>query len=145
MTVTSSFIQPSNKLMIRLPYEAFTSEWVTWIDRDTFVIQLFEQLHNLFALRGMQVSGWLVCQNQAWIGDHRSCDGDQLLLTSGELVGIEIFLSDHLETIQAVAYNRLAFAAFDVAIRERNIEVLVNRQAIEQVISAETRTQYSVC
>src|SRR5439155_26228558 len=106
-------------------------------DGHALLVQLAEQFHDLFALAGVQVSGWFISEQKLRLGDDRSRNADQLLLSAGKLTRIQILFADDLKTVEDVRYHRGAFALFVVAIRQRDIEVLVNREIIEQVILLE--------
>ncbi len=67
------------------------------------VIQPLEKLHDLFALRGMQIPGRLISENQLRTEDHRARHADQLLLAARELVREKVFLAHDVESIQRVA------------------------------------------
>jgi hypothetical protein len=56
---------------------------------------------------------------------------------------IEIFLGDDLKTIQSIRDNGLAFASLDIAIREGNIQVLVDSQVVEQMVLLEDEADVS--
>src|SRR5581483_5113052 len=71
------------------------------------------------------------------IRDHRARDAHELLLTARELIRIEILLADDLEAVEDVGHHALAIFSADIPIRERNLEVLVHRQVVEQVIALE--------
>ena len=83
----------------------------------------------------MKIAGRLVGENDLRIRDDRARDAHELLLAAGELIGIEVFFSDDLESIQDVGHHALAILAADISVRERNLEVLVHRQVVEQVIT----------
>ena len=89
----------------------------------------------------MQIAGGLVRQNHLGIGDDRACDADQLLLPARELIREQVLLADHLEAVQSIRHDGLALAAADVAVGERNLEVLVHRQRIEQVVALEHESE----
>ena len=55
-------------------------------DRRSLLIQLGEQLHNLGTVLGIQVTGWLIGQDNLRVGNYRTGDRHTLLLTSGELL-----------------------------------------------------------
>ena len=130
-----SVIQPSAILITRFPYSAFRSLWVTW----TIVVP-----PSFSFLKSSMISlPWLECRLPVGssaridfgIGHDSACDGYQLLLSARELVGIEILFSDDLESIQHVADDAVAFAFLDVAIGERDVEVFVNGERIQQMIA----------
>src|SRR5262249_25047010 len=83
----------------------------------------------------MQVAGWLVSENQLGISRNGARYADQLLLSAGKLVGIEVLLSDDLKTIENVGDHRGPLCPRDIAVGERNIDVLLDSQVIEQVIA----------
>jgi len=58
-------------------------------------------------------------------------------LPPGQLVRVEVLLSDDREPVEDVAHHALALRFLDVAVGERNVEVLVDREVIEQVIALE--------
>src|SRR5262245_45192337 len=85
----------------------------------------------------MQIAGRLVGENHLRIRDHRPRDADQLLLTTRELIRVEILLTDNLKPIEDVGHHALPILAAHIAIRERDFQVLVHGQVVEQVIALE--------
>ena len=67
------------------------------------------------------------------LGDDRACDADQLLLAAGKLARIKILFPDDVEAIERVGDDRGALAFAVRAIGERDVEVLVDRQVVEQM------------
>ena len=106
-------------------------------DGRAFGVELLEQLHDLAALIGVQVAGRLVGQDDRRLRDERARDGDQLLLSAGELRRVEVLLADDLEAVEHVADQAVALLLLDVAIGERHVEVFVHRQVVQQVIGLE--------
>src|SRR3954469_1734447 len=68
-------------------------------DRGAFLVELLEKLHDLFRLAGMQIARRLVRQNYFRISNERARNRDLLLLSTGELVGIQILLADYLKAV----------------------------------------------
>src|ERR1700688_1227345 len=66
-------------------------------------VQALKELHDFFALRGMQVTGGLVGENELGILNHRARHADELLLAAGKLIGEKVFLPDDIETVENVA------------------------------------------
>jgi hypothetical protein len=52
-------------------------------------------------------------------------------LSTRELIGVQIFFADHIETVERIADDTLALGFLDVAIGERDIEVLIYGEGIE--------------
>ena len=135
--VQSSTIQPSRRWMMREPYEAFTSECVTWMMVVPASLSVAEQLHDFLALRRVQVAGRLVGEDDLGVGDHRARHADQLLLAARQLARIQVLLPDNLKPVEDVGHHALPILAADVPVRERDLEILVHRQVVEQVIALE--------
>src|SRR5579864_9368661 len=113
-------------------------------DRRALRIQLLEQLHDLFALGGVQVSGWLVRQEQLGARDHGAGYGHQLLLAARQLVGEQILLTDNLKAVERIANDALPLGLLHVAIGKRNVQILENRQAVQQVIALKNESDIPV-
>src|SRR5207245_5820970 len=82
----------------------------------------------------MKIASWLVRQQQFGRGNDGPGYSNELLLAAGELPRIQIFFADNLKTIERVGHERGTFALTIMPIRKRNIEILVNRQIVEQMI-----------
>src|ERR1700682_617401 len=66
-------------------------------------VQALEELHDFVALSGVEVAGGLVGEDELGVLNDRARDPDELLLTSGKLVGEEIFFADDVEAVEDVA------------------------------------------
>src|ERR1051326_8882181 len=106
-------------------------------DRRALLVQSAEKLHDLLRLSGVQVAGRLVSQNQLGIPGDGASYADQLLLSAGKLVWVATFFPDDLETVQNVGHHAGALCARDIAIGERNVNILLDGQVVEQVITLE--------
>src|SRR5262245_23429263 len=106
-------------------------------DGHPVVVEPLEQLHDLLPLAGMEISCRLVGEEHLRVPDHSPGDRDELLLAAGELVRVEVFLTDDLEPVEVITDNALAFRARHVAIGERDFEVLVDRQRVDQMVALE--------
>src|SRR5581483_787411 len=106
-------------------------------DRGAFLVELLEKLHDLLALARMEIARRLVRENQFGIRDHRARHRHQLLLSARKLTGVQIALAHDMESIQRVAHNRRALRPLHIAIRKRNVQILVHRQVVDQVIALE--------
>ena len=78
-------------------------------DGCAFAVQLLEQLHDFFALAGMEVPCWFIGQDHFRIGNDRARHADELLLAAGQLTRIKIALRHHLKLIERVGHDRAAF------------------------------------
>ena len=113
-------------------------------NRSASGIQGLEHLHDLLALVRVKIARRFVGQDQLRVRDHRPGDTDQLLLAAGKLTRIQILFADNVETIQRVADNRIAPSLVHVPIGERDVQVLVDRQIVEQVIILENEADFLV-
>ena len=109
-----------------------------------FAVEFLKKLHDFLGLAGMEVAGRLVGQDQFRLGDDRAGDADELLLAAGELARIEILFPDDGETIERVGDQRGAFRFAVMPIGKRDVEILVNRQVIEQVVVLKNETDLLV-
>ncbi len=69
--------------------------------------------------------------------DDGARNADELLLPAGKLAGKQIFLGDDLKPVQRVGDQALPLAARNVFIRERQVDVLLHGEIVEQVIALE--------
>src|SRR5450759_3231785 len=104
-------------------------------DRRSPAIQCTEQRHDLLGLAGMQIASRLVGQQQRRFVNDSPGDADQLLLSAGKLVGIQVLLGDDLKMVERLGHHALPLTAWDVLVRQWKIDVLLHRQVVEQVIT----------
>src|SRR5687767_10548091 len=97
-------------------------------------IQLSKKLHDLAALIRMKIPGGFIGQYDCWLGNERTRHADELLLSARELRWIKILFRDNMEAIQRIADDALAILLRNVAVREWNLEILVHRQVVEEVV-----------
>src|SRR5262249_28394700 len=71
-------------------------------DGGAFGIETTEERHDFRRLLGVQVAGGLVGQEQAGLVDDGPGHPHQLLLSAGELGGVEVLLPDDAEPVQGV-------------------------------------------
>src|SRR5579859_157417 len=69
--------------------------------------------------------------------NNRAGDAHELLLASGKLAGIQILLADDLEAIEGVGDKTLSLLAGNIFIRERQIDIFLHSEIVEQVIALE--------
>jgi hypothetical protein len=63
-------------------------------DGRAFRVELFEKLHDLAALVGMEITGGLVREDERGFGDECPGHADELLLSAGKLRGTEVLFPD---------------------------------------------------
>jgi hypothetical protein len=78
----------------------------------------------------MEISGGLVGEEQLRVGDQGPRHADELLLAARKLIRKEVLLADDLEAVERVRDERGALGAFDVPIRERDVEVLGDGEVV---------------
>src|SRR6185437_10927337 len=106
-------------------------------DRRSFVVELLEEVHDHFALAGMQATGGLISKNELRISDDRASHGNELLLSARELIGIKALFPDDLEAVENVRHHAVALGLFYIPIRKRQIEIFRDGEIIEQMILLE--------
>src|SRR6266852_5065692 len=95
-------------------------------DGGAVAVQIAQQLHDRFAVFGVQVSGGLVSHQDERIANQRAGHGDALLLTSGELRRIVAQAMGHADALERILHFLLALAGTGAAIGERELDVFVN-------------------
>ena len=90
----------------------------------------------------MEVAGRLVGQDHLRLCDHGARHADQLLLSARELVRVEVLFADDLKFVQDVSDDPLPVRFLDVAVGERDFEVFVNRQMVQQVVALKTKPMF---
>ena len=113
-------------------------------DGGSLSVELFEQLHDLLGLLGVQVASGLICQQQRGIVNDCARDANQLLLSAGELRRKQVLLADDVEAVQRIGYQRLSLGARHVLVAQRQIDVLGNCELVEQVIALEDHPHASL-
>ena len=102
-------------------------------DGGAVAVQVAQQLHDRFAVFGVQVSGGLVSHQDERIADQGAGHGDTLLLTAGELRGIVAEAMSHADALERVLHFLLALAGASAAIGERQLDVFVDGEIADQV------------
>src|ERR1051326_7146653 len=92
----------------------------------------------------MQIARRFVRQDKRRVCDHRARVPHGLLLAAGELARIQVLFSDDVKLIERVADDRVAPGFVYVPIGERDVEVLVNGQIVEEMISLENEADLLV-
>jgi hypothetical protein len=103
-------------------------------------IEFSEELHDFFALRGVEIAGGLIGQNEFGILDDRAGDTDQLLLAAGKLAGEKIFFGNDVEAVESVADKAGAFFLGDIFVGERDFEVFVDGEIVDEMVGLEDET-----
>src|SRR5688500_17511596 len=83
----------------------------------------------------MQIPRGFIGKNQAGLRDQRAGNADELLLTTRELVGVKVFLADDVKAIECVTNDAVAILLWCITVRERNLQILVHCEIIEQMVA----------
>src|ERR1039457_943135 len=102
-------------------------------DGYSLLVQSAEEFHNLLGLARVKVARRLVGQQERRLVNYGAGDSHQLLLASRELARVQILLGNDLKAIQRVGHKALPLAARNVLVREREIDVFLNGEIVEQV------------
>src|SRR5712664_623379 len=102
-------------------------------DGGAVAVQVAEQLHDRFAVFGVQVSGGLVGHQDEGIADQSAGHSDTLLLTSRELRGIVAQAVGHADALESILHFLLALAGAGSAIGERELDVFIHGEIADQV------------
>src|SRR5436190_18335277 len=90
-------------------------------------MQLTQQLHHLFTVRRIKVTGRLIREQDARLPTNGPRHGDALLLTAGKLTGQMLCAMTHAYALQSLGDALLTLTRGHAAISQRQLDVLVNR------------------
>src|SRR5574338_581789 len=113
-------------------------------DGGTFTVQLVEQLHDRFAVLGVQVSRGLVRQQNGRRARDGPGDGDALLLTAGELARQVLGAVRHAHLLERGHHAFLPLGGFHAAVRQRQFHVFIDGQVANQVEALEDEPDLAV-
>src|SRR5947207_6972531 len=88
----------------------------------------------------MQVSGRLVRQDQLGISSHSARHSNQLLLSTGKLVGIKVFFPHDLKAVKNIGHHGGTLGARYVAVGKRDVNIFLYCQVVEQMIALKNKT-----
>jgi len=107
-------------------------------DGCALTVQVGQQAHDGLAVLTVQVSGWLVGEQDGRGSGEGAGNGDALLLTAGELGGIVAHAMGHVDALKRVLDTVLALACRHAgAIGQRQLDVLVDGEVADQVEALE--------
>ena len=112
-------------------------------DGRALLVQFGQQIHDLFAVLRVEVAGGLIGEDQLRVRNDGAGDGDALLLTSGKLLGKWrarwlIFIRSRI-----VVDHFFALGGFDAQVDQRQFDVLVDVQFVDQVETLENETDFA--
>src|SRR5262245_19647652 len=113
-------------------------------DRRTAAMQLAEQLHHRFAVRRVEVTRRLVREEDERIASDRAGHCDTLLLTAGELRRIVLHAVAHPHALERIGHALLTLGSRHAAVRERKLDVFVDRQIANQVERLEDESDLAI-
>src|SRR5438552_58841 len=103
-------------------------------------IEPAEQLHDFRGLIRVEVSRRLVGEEDLRARHKSPRDRDELLLAPGELRRVEVLLADDVEPVERFGHESGPLGGLDVLVGEREFQVLVDGQVVEQVVALEDET-----
>src|SRR6185436_20474338 len=98
---------------------------------------LAKELHHGIAVRGVEVTRRLVRENDLRVRHYGARDGDALLLSTGELLRKMARAVRHSHTFQRLRDATLALRGGHLAIDERDVDVLRDREIVDEVEALE--------
>src|SRR4029077_12598082 len=106
--------------------------------------ELAKQLHDFFALTRVQVSRRLISEQKFGLSDDRPGDAYQLLLSARQLTRVQILFPNDLKPVERVRHEGGALAFAVTAIRQRDLQVFVNGEIVEQMVLLKKETDLLV-
>src|SRR6267378_5575141 len=96
-------------------------------------VEALEELHDFFALGGVQVSSGFVGKNELRVLNHGARYSNKLLLSAGELIREQIFLPDDVEAIENIADQAHTLFVWDIFVGQRNFQIFEDGKIVDQV------------
>src|SRR4030042_2888202 len=95
---------------------------------------LFHRLKDQKCSLMIEICGWLIGQDQFWIGDQRSCNSHPLFLPTGDLIGVFVLLVNHPNGFQHGQNSLSPFSSWNVLDHEKGIlDIFINRKDGDKV------------
>src|SRR5512139_1146099 len=76
-----------------------------------FTIESIHQIEDFLRRNPVEVSGWLIGNQDGWVSDNGAGNGDALLLPSGELTGIMIHSTGKIDDLECQLHVRTPLSA----------------------------------
>jgi len=106
-------------------------------DGGAALVEIGQQLHHLVAVRGVQVAGGLVRQDQLGTAHHRPAHGHPLLLPPRQLLREMVLARHELHLLQHRQHPFLPGRGRDAEIEQRQLHILKHRQLVDEVEALE--------
>jgi hypothetical protein len=101
------------------------------------LVELGEQEHDLALLRGVEVAGGLVGEDERRLGDDGAGDRDALLLSAGELARGVVLAAGEADGVQRRERASASLAGRHATVHQRKLHVLERARSPEQVEALE--------
>src|SRR5579884_2458448 len=106
-------------------------------DRGALLVKLSKHAHHFFAVRCVKVAGRLVGKDELGFPYQRSRNGDALLLTTGKLGRAMLCSMGNPHLVEHALDSRLALRGGEIVVEERKLDILANRQLVDQIEALE--------
>src|SRR5262245_8438840 len=114
-------------------------------DRRALLVQLLKELHHGFAIVGVEVSGWLVRQQDGRMATQRARYGHALLLTAGKLRRIMTQAVRHTDPFERLHHPRFAFRRRHLLpVGQRQLHVFVNSEVANEIETLKNKSDFAV-
>jgi len=110
-------------------------------DCSAVLIEFRKQFHDFDSVFRIEVPGRLICEDQFGIGDHRSRDGDPLLLPSGKLLWEVLGPVSDLHAFEHGIYLGMALGLVQLEVDQRQFDVFKDGELIDQIKTLEDESQ----
>ena len=106
-------------------------------DGRAFLVELAEHAHDLLAVRGVEVAGRLVGQDQLGLADQGAGDGDALLLAARQLRRPMLGAVRDADLVEHSLDPLPALRCRVIVIEQRELDILAHRKLVDQVEALE--------
>ncbi len=106
----------------------------------TFVIQLFQQLHNLFTIRRIKISRGFISEDQFRIGDQGPCHCHALLLSAGKLTRKMLTPMSYPHPFKDIIHGLTTDGPGHLQCNQGQFNILKNIQLINEIKTLKYKT-----
>ncbi len=96
-------------------------------------MQLIEERHDFITSLRIEVTGWLICQDDGGRVDQGSCDGNALALTTGHLVRLMVHACTQADRLHYLLGAFDAFRCRGAVVDQRQLDIVECGGAGQQV------------
>jgi hypothetical protein len=101
--------------------------------RATFCMKFFKEAQHIIRRDGIEISCWFISEDQCWMGDKSSGNGDALLLTARKLARPMPCAIGQTNSFQCQLSARTAFIRWNSGVHQWKFDIALCRHICQQI------------